>query len=230
MHEILCVEDGKDTRLILEATLKGYQLVFAPTLEAARNHIRSGSFALILLDIHLPDGNGLEFLAEISDVIESTPVVLLTSKTDLPSKASAFSMGADDFIQKPFDPRELKIRVDAKIRRNENLQRQSNILKAGHLVCHLDEQRVQGFDDRGKSEISLTTREFKILSLLLRAQNKVFSRAEILDRAWTGDLHVTERAVDVHVSNLRKKISKWGVDIEALVGSGYRLHVLNKAS
>ena len=226
MRRILCIEDGQDTRLLLEATLRNFEVQFADTLAKASHLLSSRKFALALLDIGLPDGSGLDFLADCPEKFENTPVILLTSSSDFASKVSAFSLGADDFIQKPFDPKELRLRVEAKIRKSEHLRGGHALIRVGNLVCDLFEQRAYPFG-RQSNEISLTALEFKILVLLAKAPSKIFSRAEILDRVWGAGQSTTERSVDVHVSNVRKKILVTNVDIEGVIGAGYRLRVLS---
>lgn len=218
VNRILCVEDGLDTIEILEATLRGYDLRIARSLAEAER-ILSGSprFQLILLDIELPDGSGLDLFGRQTAVFDEVPVILLTGKTDLTWKAAAFALGAEDYIEKPFQPAELKLRVEARLRRD---QRRRNF-QIGSLLCSLDEHRL--LKGPARELVDLTSIEFRIFLLLARTPQKIFSRSEILDRAWGDHVAVTERAVDVHVSNLRKKLEGSGVAIEAVVGTGYRL-------
>jgi two-component system response regulator TctD len=122
MYKILCVEDEADVQAVIKATLRAHRLVFAKTVKEAEMLINRDRFSLVIIDIGLPDGSGLELLATLGERLSSTPVIFLTGKTDFASKASAFSLGAEDFIIKPFDPRELKIRVDAKLKRNSESQ------------------------------------------------------------------------------------------------------------
>jgi DNA-binding response OmpR family regulator len=228
MHKILCVEDGPETIMILEATLRGHELVFAKNLKEAQAALSTGTFSLVFMDIELPDGSGLDVMASFADQLGSVPVIFLTSKSDFASKAAAFSLGADDFVMKPFEPKELRLRVDAKLRRVSTESVSKRVLKLASLVCSLDEQRI--YKDHGKEQVELTTIEFRIFALLARTPNKIFARAEILERVWGQTIAVTDRAVDVHISNLRKKISGTGVTIEAVIGSGYRVQVRPEAT
>ncbi len=223
MQKILCVDDQSDVRLILQAALKSYELTFATSMQQASELLSRTRYALVLLDVALPDGTGLEILATASDLLADVPVIFLSSKRDLATKASAFALGAEDFIDKPFDPKELKIRVDAKLRKQERSGKASGALRIGPVVCNLLEQRL--FTDGGDKPIDLTTLEFKIFYMLAQTPNRIFSRAEILDRAWGTSASVTGRAVDVHISNLRKKLTGSGVNLEAVIGSGYRVAV-----
>lgn len=223
MDRILCVEDAPDVLMILEATLGKPRLTVATTLKDAYTLLQDQKFSLVLLDIELPDGNGLEIMASLNDRLADTPVILLTAKKDFASKASAFSLGADDFVVKPFDPRELKLRVESKLKKIASAAEDRDSFRVGPLVCRLQEQRL--FIDGNRRPVDLTSLEVRILHLLSRAPNKIFSRSEILDRVWGDSISVTERAVDVHVSNLRKKLAGSGVGVEAVIGTGYRIIV-----
>lgn len=222
MIKILCVEDSPETLAILRATFSGHEVHTASTLETARAQLRVEKFSILLLDIDLPDGNGMDLCADMPDLNKNLPVIFLTGKSDFPTKASAFALGAEDFVQKPFDPRELKLRTVAKARKNQQLQKAAQLINLGEIVCNLDEQRV--YSSRAPHKmINLTGLEFRILVLLAKTPNKVFSRQEIVERVWGGDSDVTERAVDVHVSNLRKKLLLTDVKIEGVIGTGYRV-------
>ncbi len=219
---VLCVEDGLDTIAILEATLRGHDLRFARSLREAEEALTSGEFFhLILLDIELPDGSGIDLMSRHASEFEDVSVILLTGKTDLSWKAAAFALGAEDFIEKPFDPQELRLRVEAKLRREQRRR----TLHLGSLTCSLDEQRL--FKGPQREPVDLTTLEFRIFTLLARTPQKIFARGESLDRVWGSHVAVTERAVDVHVSHLRNKLEDTGVTIEAVVGAGYRLSAPN---
>lgn len=221
MAKILCVEDAPDTLAILEVTLQNHSLLVAHTRAEAEKYLSLSDIDLVLLDIELPDGNGIDLMSRLYAEKSDLPVIFLSGKKDLGSKAAAFSMGAEDFVQKPFEPVELKIRIDAKLRKKERQQAEKKLLKFGNLICHLDEQRVES---RLTGEtVDLTSLEFKILALMARTPQKIFSRSEILERAWGDPAAVTERAVDVHMSNLRKKLQSSGATIDGVVGTGYRI-------
>ncbi len=223
MHKILVVEDAPEILLILENVLQGYDYLFATSLKQAQDLLARTQFSLVLLDVELPDGNAFDFMATAGDKFRGAQVIFLTGRGDLASKASAFSLGADDYIVKPFDANELKLRIDAKLRKFAATANQQSIMRLGRLVCNLQEQRL--FKNDTGQMIDLTFLEFRIFRLLAGTQNKIFSRAEILDRVWGHSISVTDRVVDVHISNLRKKLAGTGVNIEAVIGTGYRLEV-----
>ena len=223
MAKLLCVEDAPEIAIILEKLFEEHDLRIARSLKDARRMLEEEAFSLIILDIQLPDGSGLELSAEIQAAHRSVPIMFLSGQSDFASKATAFSLGADDFIVKPFDPKELKLRVESKLRKTSVSTDSGDLIKLGDLRCHLNEQRIYR---QGNSEpIDLTSLEFRIFRLLAKTPNKIFSRAEILDRIWGDSFSVTERAVDVHISHLRKKLDSTGVTIESVIGSGYRILV-----
>jgi DNA-binding response OmpR family regulator len=221
MHKILCVEDADDNLLILQVMLKGYEVVIARSVKEAKEILQRESFSLILLDLGLPDGDGLEIMAELLSATQATPVIVLTGKTDFESKLDAFTLGADDFIVKPFDPKEVRLRIDSKLRKLSTQVQQQESIRVGNLNCQIAEQRI--FSLGSKEPIDLTSLEFRLFYLMARTPDKVFSRAEILERVWGTAISVTERTVDVHISNLRKKLEGTDVGIEAVVGLGYRI-------
>lgn len=223
MQKLLCVEDSPETVLILEATLKGYAVTFANTVSHATQYLRDEKYDLMLLDIELPDGDGNDLCENLPEHNGQMPIMFLTSRKDFSAKATAFALGAEDYIQKPFDPRELRLRIDSKLKRLMRQHSEAQRLTFGKTTLNLLEQRVHGPGHSGKNAIDLTKLEFKILWLLARTPNKIFSRNEIVERVWGAETAITERAVDVHVSNARRKLQTTDVDIEAVIGSGYRL-------
>ena len=223
MDRILCLEDSEDTILILTSALENYSIVFARTVSEALDFIRQEVFALFLIDIELSDGSGFEFVSELSPTMKDCPLLFLTGKQDFASKASAFSLGADDYITKPFDPRELKLRVDARLKRRIHTESEKDQWIVGDLICCPQEQRLC---KKGEMKsIPLTSLEFRIFCMLSKEVHRIFTRDEILTRAWTDSVAVTDRTVDVHVSHLRRKISGSSVQIETVIGTGYRIKI-----
>src|SRR6185312_255392 len=144
MRSVLVIEDNAEMRILVEAALDEYQLAFSSTLKEAKENLRTRRFDLILLDLGLPDGDGLKFLAELSGQPQSkdVPVIILSGKSETVNKVMAFSIGAEDFIAKPFDPLELKARVGAKLRKSEKAQGLSEMLRAGDLKIDVLKQKV----------------------------------------------------------------------------------------
>lgn len=223
MDRILCVEDSAETLLILETTLRGYDFKVASTTERARELLRSEKFDLLLVDIELPDGTGMDLCVDLPEQNQGLPIIFVTGKKDFSAKVTAFALGADDFIQKPFDPKELKLRVDAKVSKHKKFANQSRLLTIGQVTCNLSDQRAYIRTGGATVPVNLTAIEFRILSLLAGSPSKIFARSEIVERVWGYDTSITERAVDVHVSNLLLKLRPSNVDITGVVGSGYQI-------
>lgn len=222
MKRILIVEDAEDVAEILRAALHDFDLRIVTTVKDALACLAGEGFDVLLLDVSLPDGSGFEVLSKVEQSSPGLPVFCVTGSADFASKVSAFSLGADDFIQKPFDPSELRLRIEAKLRKRIRLEQERDVMQVGDLVCNLTEQRLR----REREVIDLTSHEFRIFRLLARRPSRIFSREEILSRVWTNSVSVTDRTVDVHISNLRRKLRGSRAKIFAVIGSGYRLEVL----
>jgi DNA-binding response OmpR family regulator len=228
MREILIVEDSPEIKILLESTLSDYALHFCSTLKDAKESLELRKFQLIMLDIGLPDGDGLKFLAELSTSpsTKNVPVMILSSKTETSNKIMAFSIGAEDFISKPFDPLELQARVAAKLKKIDRAQSRSEVVRVGDLTIDFIKQKSSLSPDGVNTppeNLDLTTLEFKLLSVFARAPERVFSREQLLNEVWGSEINITDRTVDTHVGHLRKKIVKSKVKIETVVGAGYRL-------
>ncbi len=228
MREILVVEDSPEIKILLESSLSDYSLHFCTTLREAREVVSHHSFQLIMLDIGLPDGDGLKFLAELSTIpqTKNVPVMILSSKTETSNKIMAFSIGAEDFISKPFDPLELQARVAAKLKKMDRAQSRSELVRIGDLSIDFIKQKAALHLDAAGAHIEvldLTTLEFKLLSYFARSPERVFSREQLLNEVWGSDINITDRTVDTHVGHLRKKIAKSKMKIETVVGAGYRM-------
>jgi len=223
MYRILCIEDSEDTIVLLQAALDGHRLTFARSVREALKSVEDKSFDLFLVDIELPDGTGLEFVARLPAGLKDRPILFLTGRNDFASKVTAFSLGADDFVAKPFDPQELKLRVDSRLNKKTKLGALGSTFSVGDLICSPQEQRISR---QGESKgIDLTSLEFRIFRLLASAPNRIFPREEILSKVWSDSVAVTDRTVDVHVSNLRRKLNGSKVKIETVINTGYRIVV-----
>ncbi|AZZ36159.1 DNA-binding response regulator [Bdellovibrio sp. qaytius] len=228
MQKLLLVEDNEVMRVLAANTLKDFSLSMASSLKEAQALMVTNTFDLILLDIGLPDGDGLTFLNQLSNSSGAqTPVIIISGKTDIASKVTAFSFGAEDFISKPFDPIELKARVSAKLKKIEQAKTNSDQMKIGDLVITVSKQKViiQTAGSNEQQPVDLTTLEFKLLLSLAKHPERVYTREYLLSEVWGNDLSVTLRSVDTHVAHLRKKIHKSKVKIDTVIRSGYRLLV-----
>lgn len=224
--KILFIEDTLECQAILQNVLRDYETVSCACLEHARKALDTGPFAAIILDIELPDGDGLRFLADIPDhQKKQTAIFIVSGKTAFANKAMAFTYGADDFVSKPFDPVELKLRIDAKVRKLREQQNSSNKYKVEDLTVNISEQRLyrDEADNTGQSIINFTSLEFRIFAFLSKHKNRVISRHEIIHHIWGNQIFITDRTVDAHIAHIRKKIHPSRVKIETVFGTGYKL-------
>ncbi|MES2962318.1 MAG: response regulator transcription factor [Bdellovibrionota bacterium] len=230
MANILLVDDSTDIRDAVAAVLKSeHEVSWASSLNEARNLIRDRHYDLVLLDIGLPDGDGMEFLAKMQSDLEAsgTGVIFLSGTNTVPSRTRSFSLGALDYIAKPFDILEFQVRVNAKLKGRREVAREpvQNVLRQGPIEIRLDRQQAFDLSDEAPRQIDLTPVEFRLLLLFVQNVGDVVSRAKILDTVWGQTAHVSARCVDHHVCGLRKKILRAGSRIESVYGVGYRIEL-----
>lgn len=220
--KILLVEDTKEVyQMVNQALSPEIEVIWCQNLEDGRNSIaQGGGFDLFLIDIELPDGSGLNLCSEIQSKEETrlTPVFFLTAKKELSEKVLGFSAGADDYIVKPFEPLELRARVQAQLRKTELIKTDTDILKWKEISINKARQEVLINEER----IDLTNLEFRILLFLANKAFEVVPRENLLDEIWGKDVHVYARSVDTHVSKLRKKIVPYDEIITSVHGVGYK--------
>ena len=223
---ILVVEDDADLCELLEYNLtrSGYRVHIINRLDKALQEVRKIAPDLVLLDVMLPDGDGFEFCRQVraDEALAGIPVLFLTARGEEVDRVLGLEIGGDDYITKPFSPRELVARVKAHLRRRSNAP--AGTKGIGPLEIDVASRRafVNG------REISLTATEFRILELFLSNPGRVFSREKLLETIWGQDCHVTPRNVDVHVRRLRERIEstpdnpQW---IQTVRGFGYRFEI-----
>jgi len=221
MKRILVVEDDTAIAFGLELDLKneGYDVVIEADGESALRRARKEAFDLILLDVMLPRKDGFEVCRELRRGGSKTPVIMLTAKAQEAEKVMGLEIGADDYVTKPFSPRELRARVKAALRRTA---------EDDLPICRFGDAEV----DFGRCElrragkpVELTALEFKLLTAFVRNGGKVLSRARLLDLVWGHGTFVTDRVVDNHVVTLRKKVEPEPSEPRYIVsvrGMGYR--------
>ena len=222
-QKILLIEDEPDIRKTLEYNIsrEGYDVVSAPSLSEGRNHLNSGSFSLILLDLMLPDGSGLDLCREIKSDKEkvATPIIILTAKDDEVDKVVGFELGADDYVTKPFSVRELILRIKAVLKRGERKQENLEVQRQfGELLIDVDSHEVFVNDQL----ITLTALEFKLLRQLVDRRGRVQSRDQLLTDVWGYSTDVTTRTVDTHIKRLREKLGSMGKYVQTIRGVGYK--------
>ena len=226
--KILVVEDDPRISDVLEYALKaeGYDVQKAQRGREAIELAQRSAPALIVLDVGLPDIDGFEVCRSVRK-FSDVPVIFLTSRSDEIDRVVGLEIGGDDYVVKPFSPRELLARMKAIRRRHERAvpapagTPADTELRYGPITIDPEKFRVCS----GNREIVLTAQEFKLLELLVRHPGRVFTRAQVLNRAWGDGGLVTDRTIDVHVKSLRKKFGKFDF-IETVRGIGYRAREL----
>ena len=219
--KILIVEDDHDIVEMVEYNLKeeGYATVSALNGEDGVNLARSEQPNLIILDIMLPIMDGFEVCRTLKsdDKTSHIPIIILSAKSQETDKVVGLELGADDYVTKPFSPRELIARIRAIMRRGAE-QQVSSIVEKGDIIIDSAKHKVSVHGEK----VSLTTTEFKLLEYMARRPGVVMSRYQILDAVLGDDAVVCDRTVDAHVKSLRRKLGAAKDYIETVRGAGYR--------
>ncbi len=226
MNKLLLIDDDKELSQLLSEylTTEGFDVVAAYDGETGIQLATQDQFAAIVLDVMLPIYNGFEVL-KILRKTHQTPVLMLTAKGDTIDRVIGLEIGADDYLPKPCDPRELVARIRAILRRahtNEPAPAKLEKIASGPLVLHLGSRHVTW----NSSEIVLTGTEFSVLEILVRQAGQVISKDDMTEQALNRKLTPYDRSIDVHVSNIRKKLTAAGANKELIInvrGAGYML-------
>ena len=222
-QKILIIEDEPDIRKTLEYNIsrEGYEVISASSLSEGRQKLESASFTLLLLDLMLPDGSGLDLFRELKQdkSLSSMPVIIITAKDDEVDKVVGFELGADDYVTKPFSVRELILRVKAVLKRGERKSDNMEVQRQfGELKIDIDSHEVFVNDE----QVSLTALEFRLLSQLVDRRGRVQSRDQLLSDVWGYSSDVTTRTVDTHIKRLREKLGDMGKYVQTIRGVGYK--------
>jgi two-component system phosphate regulon response regulator PhoB len=221
--KILVIEDEPDIRRNLEYNLsrEGFSVSAAASISEANTLLATTDYNLILLDLMLPDGSGIDICKRIksnSDT-ESIPIIILTAKDDEVDKVIGFELGADDYVTKPFSVRELILRVKAVLKRGSKKKEIVEVVRQfGDLKIDVDSHEVH-VDD---TKIILTALEFRLLKHLVDTRGRVQSRDQLLSDVWGYSAEVTTRTVDTHVKRLREKLGAMGKYVHTIRGVGYK--------
>jgi two-component system alkaline phosphatase synthesis response regulator PhoP len=226
MAKILIVEDEESILMALEDNLKmeGYEVESAVNGEEGLSKAKERQFDLIILDIMLPRLDGFEVCKRLRQAGNMTPILMLTAKSQEIDKVLGLELGADDYVTKPFSPRELLARVKALMRRSQQVR--EGISEAAFGDIEVDFKRYE-VNKRGRP-VYLTALEFSLLHFLVQNQGQVLSRDTILDAVWGKDVYIQPRTVDKHIAELRKKIeddSSSPKHIIGVRGVGYKFSV-----
>lgn len=229
--KILIVDDESAIRDMIRMGLEmaGFQCFEAADIHEAYTMVHDYSPDLILLDWMLPGGSGLELLRRLKrdDVTAGVPVIMLTAKASEDNKLQGFDVGADDYVTKPFAPRELAARIKAVLKRSGRL--------AADDVMEVDGIKLDNASHRVTIEgasISMGPTEYRLLNFFMTHQDRVYSRSQLLDQVWGNNVYVEERTVDVHIRRLRKALQStdsskdYGELVQTVRGAGYRFSAL----
>ena len=220
---ILVIEDEPDIRKNLEYNLarEGFKVSAVGSLSDANETLKNNVFSLILLDLMLPDGSGLDLCKKIkgNPETESIPIIILTAKDDEVDRVVGFELGADDYVTKPFSVRELILRVKAILKRGN---KKSDVVEVerqfGDLKIDVESHEVHV----DSSLIELTALEFRLLRELVDKRGRVQSRDQLLSEVWGYNSEVTTRTVDTHIKRLREKLGSMGKYVQTIRGVGYK--------
>lgn len=233
IQKILVVDDEERIRRLLKMYLEreGYQIDEAEDGEQALQMALSEDYEVILLDLMMPGKDGLEVCKELRTK-KSTPVIMLTAKGEELNRIHGFEAGTDDYIVKPFSPREVVLRVKALLRRSSSMSvmnasnRSKDMIEFPHLVIDNDAHRVLA----DNKEVSLTPKEYELLMFLAKSPDKVFEREELLKEVWKYEFFGDLRTVDTHVKRLREKLNKVSENAAKMIvtvwgGVGYKFEI-----
>ncbi|MGI9591192.1 MAG: response regulator [Myxococcota bacterium] len=219
---ILVIDDEPDLLELVRVNLDqaGYQVDTALSGRAGLEQLRRTRPDLLVLDLMLPDVPGTDLCRQLRQDPEfaALPIIMLTAKADEVDRVVGFELGADDYVTKPFSPRELTLRVAAVLRRRATGSAAQGSLE--HNDLRLDPERHRCF--LGSEEISLTAKEFELLRNLMSRPGRVMTRDLLLQQVWGSDITVTSRTIDTHLKRLREKLGRAGSLIETVRGLGYR--------
>ena len=216
---ILVIEDEQNIADVVRIALEreGFQVATARTGEEGLVQLERRERALVILDIGLPGIDGFEVCRRIRKS-SAVPVIMLTARDDEVDKVVGLELGADDYVPKPFSPRELVARVKAVLRRTQPRETAAGLLEHGDLVVRAPEREVTV----GGAAVDLTPKEFELLAFLMASPGIVFTRDQLLERVWGVDFPCGTRTVDQHVAQLRAKLGQHD-PIETMRGVGYRM-------
>ncbi len=226
-RQILIVEDERPIREMIAYGLRraGFDVREAEDCRTARTEIANRAPDLLVLDWMLPDMSGLELARQLKRDKDTRelPIILLTARAEESDKVAGLDAGADDYLTKPFSPRELVARIHAVLRRSEPAGGEERIEFEG-LVLDRGSHRVTA----GDRTVSLGPTEFRMLEFFMTHPERVYSRDQLLDRIWGGNVYVDERTIDVHIRRLRKALEEHGCDrlVQTVRGAGYRFSAL----
>ena len=230
VRQILVVEDEQPIREMVAYALRraGYEVAEAATSQDARVRLADQRPDLMLVDWMLPDMSGLELTRQVKrdPQTRDVPIIMLTARAAEGDKVAGLDGGADDYMTKPFSPRELLSRSNAVLRRGGAAE-EGDLLQAAGLTRDRASHRVS----RDGREVTLGPTEYRMLEFFMQNPERVYSRSQLLDRVWGGNVYIEERTIDVHIRRLRKALEEVQMDhvVQTVRGSGYRFSAKEQA-
>jgi two-component system phosphate regulon response regulator PhoB len=221
MERVLIVDDDPDIQRLVSYNFNraGFEVITAPSGRTALESIQRQPPDLVVLDIMLPDIDGMEVCRTLRqhESTRTIPIIMLTARGEEIDRVIGFELGADDYVSKPFSPRELVLRAKAIFRRMK--ESRGDILRLGNIRLYPD--RRQCFVN--KRQIVLTAKEFDLLEELMRGGGNVLKREVLMDKVWEYHGEATSRTLDTHIRRLRDKLGNDGLYVETVRGVGYRI-------
>lgn len=220
---VLVIEDEQPIREMVGFALEnsGYEVQEATNARQAQTSIADSVPDLILLDWMLPDLSGIDYARRLKkeELSREIPIIMLTARSEEEDKILGFESGADDYVTKPFSPRELVARIKAVLRRG-GPPADEEVLEAKGLILDMASHRVSA----NENTLEIGPTEYRLLEFFMSHPERVYSRGQLLDRVWGSNVYVEERTVDVHIRRLRKALEPFGHDtlIQTVRGAGYR--------
>lgn len=229
MNPILIVEDEVDISRLVEFQFKqaGYPVKTVPDGASVLEQVKKLRPPLIILDLMLPDMDGKDICRSLkaNPQTQHIPVLMLTARAEELDRIVGFELGAEDYVTKPFSPRELVLRAKAILKRKELPAEEEPILQIGGLLINLERHQVSVH----RKPVSLTHTEFKLLAALVSKRGRVFTRENLLDKVWGYTYEGYARTVDTHIRRLRDKLGSMGEWIETIRGVGYRFREMSES-
>lgn len=219
---IMVIDDEKQMRDLIRVFLEeeGYSVIEASDGAQALLLLKDSQPDLLLVDVMMPFVDGFSFAQEVKEN-SNVPLIFLSAKGESWDKVHGLKIGADDYIVKPFDSRELLARIESVLRRSNYQQKDEQVISAGPIMINKDSQQVKIAGEL----INLTRKEFGLLYILTKHHNRVYSREKLLNLVWGEDHQSSERTVDTHIKTLRLKMKSYGSLIKTVWGIGYKLEV-----
>ncbi len=223
MARILVVDDEANIRDVVEYTLRreGYDVESVDGGGKALDRVGKGGIDLVVLDVLMPDLDGLAVCRRLRESGPNPPVIFLSSRDEEVDRILGLELGADDYVCKPFSPRELATRIKVVLRRLQPPQPSDDAGRIQHGRLSILPERHEIHVDGNRIDFTVT--EFRLLEILCKAPGRVFTRQQLIDAAHSPDYHVTDRTIDTHVRRIRSKLRPYNIDpIDTVHGVGYR--------